>query len=136
MIQKEIEKLHTKNKKKVAKIKADLESLYEDLKNETLYMEMALENNELPNHISKAQYKQQLTRNQSIVNRNAIDRVFLKHMGIIDAPTKNLNRKSDKPKPLCLVGKLATKIRSLEKLNTQEKSIITQMLQDLQDDIQ
>lgn len=125
----------SKIKDKVSKLKRDLNALLKELKHEVLLMEIALENNKIPEGISKAQYKKQLSKYRSIVNRNTIDRIFLESMDIIHTIKHKKTKNKKTNSKLNNVARLVSKVKTITDLSQQDKDIIRELMKDIDDKI-
>ena len=122
--------------KRIQTIKRELEKLYNEFKSHALLMECHLDNNDIPEGVSKIKFRKMVSEHKNLMNRNTIDRLFLEKMGILETPKRKSKNPKSKTNVLSNMGKLATKVRtSSGSLSDDERTILKNIIDDLQQDI-
>jgi hypothetical protein len=122
----------TKLEKQIQKVKREMQNLFEEYKREALLEEIALENNNIPQQYSKAQFKKIVSVKKNFTKRNTLDRLFLEHLEILPTIKKNKDKSKKKSgSAISSVAKMAQKIRNLQNLSEQEADIIQTLIKDL-----
>ena len=124
--------MNKKLEQQIKKVKQELKKLQDIYNENALLSEIALERNEIPDGISKAQYKREVSVKKNFSKRGVVDRLFLESLDILPTIKKAKKKsKSNNTSPINTVAKFAMKIKKLESISEQEQEIIKSLLKDL-----
>lgn len=124
--------MNKKLEQQIKKVKQELKKLHDVYKETALMSEIALERNEIPDGMSKTEFKKEVNIKKNFAKRGVVDRLFLESLDILPTIKKSKKKfKSNNTSPINTVAKFAMKIKKLEIMSEQEQEIIKSLLKDL-----